>query len=103
MLYSTVAADDVILRADGFCRTEESAVSLQDKNPKKQQIPRCAQNDTIISLYSNDENGLDKRGWEAGTKPKDRHLSGDRRLGPLEAVPGSFYARMEGYTSKTHS
>ena len=57
-MYSAVVADDVILRADAFCRPEESVCLLEDGNAKKKQILRCAQNDTTMILYRNDENAL---------------------------------------------
>ncbi len=57
-MYNAIAADDVILRADALCRTEESAFFARAWKYKEKQVLRCAQNDDITSLYSNDENAL---------------------------------------------
>ncbi len=45
--------DVVILRADVFCRTEESAVSSTGVGaPKQKQILRCAQDDNHCICYT---------------------------------------------------
>ena len=51
---SAVAADDVILRADGFCRPEESVCLLEDGNPKKKQILRGADDENALKSYLDD-------------------------------------------------
>ena len=58
-MYSGVAADDVILRAPARRGPKNLFFFLlEDGNPNQKRILRCAQNDTLLSLYRNDENAL---------------------------------------------
>ena len=60
-MYSVVAADDVNLRADAFCRPEESVFLLEDGNPKKKQILRgaCPEREKqILRSAQDDSEGL---------------------------------------------
>ena len=58
MMYSAVAADDVILRAPA-CRGPKNLLFLLGiEIQRKKQILRCAQNDTILSLYRNAEHAI---------------------------------------------
>ena len=69
LLYSVHAADDVILRAPA-CRGPKNLLSLLGiEIQRKEQILRCAQNDTILSLYRNAENAKPGcRGYLSNTK-----------------------------------
>ena len=51
-MYSAVAADDVILRADAFSRPEESAFPQRIADLKDKQILRCAQDGSLAFCYT---------------------------------------------------